>query len=246
MKAHNLTLFILAFVFNLSMLIALLLMAVDSASFARAFYAKQYRELNTAAEIGITESDLDLATEQLLDYIQDKTEQLDLRVTLQNIDGKPQELMFNQRELDHMVDVQALYLTAMTVRNVLLGLAAAALLFLLFLARVSKNLQVCKSIRQGMGSALVLFLLLIGAIAAYAVVDFNGFWTRFHLLFFSNDLWILDPRTDRLIMMVPSEFFFALVSKILLSAVAALLAYSGLAFAITWYCEKKKKNSSQT
>lgn len=243
MKTNTRTVFVLAFLLNLSLLIALLLTAVDVSSFSRAFYAKQYRELSTAKEIGITQTDLDLATEQLLDYIQNKTEHLDLAVILENVEGKPNVKMFNQREIDHMVDVRALYLEAMLVRNILLGFAAAILLSLIWRIHSETNPEICRTLRRSLGLALLIFLVLIAAIATYAALDFNAFWTRFHLLFFSNDLWILDPRTDRLIMMVPSAFFFALVQKILITSVAALLVYSGLVFTVTWSCEKMKKKA---
>lgn len=58
------------------------------------------------------------------------------------------------------------------------------------------------------------FLAVIVVILLLAVVDFSSFWTTFHKIFFRNQLWILDPSTDILIMMVPSQFFFDLVTKI--------------------------------
>ena len=58
------------------------------------------------------------------------------------------------------------------------------------------------------------FLLLFGLLALFAALDFNTFWTNFHRVFFTNDLWLLDPRTDILIQMVPGQFFFDLVMRI--------------------------------
>ncbi len=54
----------------------------------------------------------------------------------------------------------------------------------------------------------------VGAVAVWAAVDFNAFWINFHKLFFTNDLWLLDPAKSVLINMVPSQFFFDLVMRI--------------------------------
>ena len=45
------------------------------------------------------------------------------------------------------------------------------------------------------------------AIGIYAIVDFSSLFWNFHLLFFDNDLWILDGATDIMIQMFPEAFF---------------------------------------
>lgn len=67
----------------------------------------------------------------LLDYTQGKRGNLDVQAV---INGQVQEV-FNQREKDHMVDVQALYLNAMSVRN----LAAAIVIVGLGLLVMKKD-----------------------------------------------------------------------------------------------------------
>ncbi|MFQ9799458.1 MAG: DUF1461 domain-containing protein [Clostridia bacterium] len=37
--------------------------------------------------------------------------------------------------------------------------------------------------------------------------DFNRYFTIFHLLFFDNDLWILNPATDLMINIVAGTLF---------------------------------------
>lgn len=52
--------------------------------------------------------------------------------------------------------------------------------------------------------------LFIGGMAGLALLvstDFTKYFTYFHLLFFDNDLWILNPKTDLLINIVPEGFF---------------------------------------
>ena len=83
-------------------------------AFNDSFYAHEY-EINHVKEvIGISCDDLNKATEVLLDYIKDDIDNLDVEVV---INGQ-QKQMYNQREIDHMVDVKALYLN---VRNISYG-----------------------------------------------------------------------------------------------------------------------------
>ena len=51
----------------------------------------------------------------------------------------------------------------------------------------------------------------VGLVLSVGLISFVGFsnlFTAFHVVSFSNDLWILDPRTDYLIRMFPEGFFF--------------------------------------
>jgi integral membrane protein (TIGR01906 family) len=47
----------------------------------------------------------------------------------------------------------------------------------------------------------------VAAVGAFAITGFDEAWTRFHEIAFSNDLWRLDPDTDRLIQMFPEPFW---------------------------------------
>ena len=58
--------------------------------------------------------------------------------------------------------------------------------------------------------------LLLVIIALLAYIDFNKYFTYFHLIFFSNDLWILNPETDLMIQMLPEDFFIGIAIKIMI------------------------------
>lgn len=55
----------------------------------------------------------------------------------------------------------------------------------------------------GTGIFFAAALLIAGIIST----DFSKYFVVFHKIFFSNDLWILDPSTDMLINIVPEPFF---------------------------------------
>jgi len=83
---------------------------------------------------------------------------------------------------------------------------------------------------RGIVNASIVFGVILAFVAVYAIVDFYGFWTQFHQLFFRNDLWLLDPNTDNLILMVPEPFFFALVFRIVGGFSLSLILINVLAY----------------
>lgn len=143
----------------------------------------------------------------LLDYIVDHRDDLDYKLE----SGEP---MFNQREIDHMVDVKNLYLGAKSI--FILSIIVFLAITLYFLIKLKFN-EFLFTFKQSFRSSFMIFGLVLGLIGIYALVDFSGFWTNFHHLFFRNDLWLLNPATDRLIQMVPLPFFTQLVVRILFS-----------------------------
>jgi integral membrane protein (TIGR01906 family) len=62
-------------------------------------------------------------------------------------------------------------------------------------------------------------------------VDFGDAFVQFHLVAFSNDLWILDPTRDHLLMLFPEGFWFDATMRIagLTALEAAALAVLGAA-----------------
>jgi len=218
----------IAYVF---LFVGFIITAVDQMSFDQGFYQRFYTQNNTAQDIGISEEDLWKATTELLDYTRGKIDDLDVMVTVAN-QSVP---MFNQREVDHMVDVVELYSRAIFIRN---------LLVILFLLVIIVDIIVNKKAmikKQWMAAqkATVLLLIVITGISAIAYFDFYSFWTVFHQILFSNDLWLLNPATDRLIMMVPLPFFIALVTRVIIRSITLI----GLTAVITAILARKSKRS---
>lgn len=217
----------ISYLFSLALIVFLLLSAVDYCCFDQKFYLEQYQKLNTAETIGVSAETLNQMTSVLLDYLRDEEKTLELVAKVQ---GSEREV-FNEREIKHMVDVRALYQNAMMVRDL------CGLLLVLSLA-VSLLLDEEKKLFWAFKRIFILFMAVFLALLLVAIVDFDFFWTNFHYIFFAgNDLWLLDPRTDILIMMVPLEFFNALVMRIVGFFFASLAAAALLLF-----CIKKVNN----
>ena len=213
---------ILSAVCGVFVVLGVILNFVNFFCFQKSFYQREYQKLDTAEQIGMSGADLQAATDALLDYLRGKREDLHVQATI----GGQQREVFNQREILHMADVRTLYLWAMRIGNGLLILAAAFYLWAWIGGRDKA------AVLGGYLQGNYILLGLIAALGIYAALDFNSFWTGFHKIFFTNDLWLLDPRTDILIQMVPEQFFFDLVMRIVVSAaviIAVLMVAAHLA-----------------
>lgn len=217
---------ILSIVCGLMLISALFLTSIFQECFNTNLYYDLYKGLNRAQEIGMSFNDLMMVNANLLDYIMDKRENLDMTA---EINGQEREV-FNEKEKEHMVDVKLLYLTAKKLRDILL-VTSLLLIAIIFLIRRKIALR---SVALGYVRASYLFLAVVIFLAAYALLNFNQFWLQFHELLFTNDLWLLDPNTDILIQMVPSEFFYALVKEILIT----FAKWFGASFLAAWLLKK--------
>ncbi len=215
---------------SLSFLIFSLLEMIDYNCFNNAFYQEFYAQNNTAVQIGISEEDLNEMTDTLLAYLRDDRENLSVKISDngQTVEG------FNDREKAHMVDVKILYENVMTVRNILFITSLVCAIYMF----INKAKHRLKDLKKMYLNAFGFLMAIILALGTYIITDFNSFWTNFHHIFFSNDLWLLNPATDRLIMMVPLNFFYTLVSNIIIMTIVIW----AFAYFIIWLLERREIN----
>ena len=72
--------------------------------------------------------------------------------------------------------------------------------------------------------------------------DFTRYFTIFHQIFFDNDLWILDPRTDLLINIVPEPFFVDTAARIGLLFGGSVLILFAACF--LWLYRQKRNHAA--
>ena len=189
--------------------IVLIVSVLQFTAFNLDFYKEQYASRDTAQMIGISENDLMHVTDVLLHYTSGQHADMNVEAT---VNGTLQPF-YNQREIDHMVDVRNLYLNVIMIRNILLIFAIVNIIALFVLKRKA-TLALLQFGLTWVSVGLGALLLIIGS---FAVINFDAFWTAFHHLFFSNnDLWLLDPSTDNLINLVPERFFIDLILMIVI------------------------------
>ena len=103
-----------------------ILFSVFTVANTNSFYTKQYIAVGAEKATGMSIEDLDKTTAMLLDYLNDRRDDLNLEVEKW---GKAEQV-FDDRETSHMVDVKNLYATAAKVMYISLALSAGILIYL--------------------------------------------------------------------------------------------------------------------
>ena len=217
-------------IYRLAMMLFILAMfitVIDLNAFNLSYYEKMYEQEKVAETLGLDDDTVMNATHIMLDYLKDRRTDMDYRMS----DGSP---YYSQRELDHMVDVKNLYQGALLFRNIALLVSLSVMIY----AVIKKSF--C-DLKEASTWSLSVLSVVFFALGLYAWVDFDRFWINFHEVFFTNDLWLLDPAVDRLISMVPLPFFMGLVLRIVLSLVLVL----GLSVLVYLYFRKKCYDDSR-
>ncbi len=131
---------------------------------------------------------------------------------------------FNTREQTHMADCLQLFHLC---RGIMLLSAAVTCGCILALVMGKKWGRGTVGFLTGNGLVLLLCLTLV----AWGLADFEGLFVRFHQTFFSNDLWLLNPQTDLLIRLMPTQFFVdwaAVIAGLWLAALTVATVGAGI------------------
>ena len=184
--------------------------------------------LGTASKLKISEKDLNYTVNYIYDYLEDKRTKLDLVL---NIDGK-KEYFFTNNELIHMDDVKNIYSSYFYFTNIV---------FVVFLVSLVINFFHKVNIFENGKKITIIFSCFISFIVLFFValiINFNNLWTFIHVLLFDNDLWMLNPYSDRLLMLFPKDFFINPIFKSIICYVFFLISL----IVCLVYCKRKIKN----
>lgn len=201
--------------------IVLLLSILQVYTFNKNFYLKEFKKYNIVETTKIELEDLDKITVKMIGYLKNKENNLNIKV---EINRKISEV-FGEREKEHMIDVKKIFQKGHIFRN-------TGFLFLIIsifvLIKTSKNIyiDIYKSLLGSSIISLVAMLLLFILIK----IDFYKYFTYFHKIFFDNDLWILDEKTDVLLQMLPLGFFIDISTIVISWFVGIILALGILSF----------------
>ena len=190
----------------LLIIIAVLFTSLQICVNQRSWYYESYVKYGTAKETLISDEEMMEAIFRLIDYMEGRADSIQLSVTEA---GQTVE-MYNRQEIDHMVDVRALYQAWRAVRTY--GGILAAMIIAVCMATLPKGERMGMLCRGFLIAAVVFGAVLI-ALGIWVAVDFNSFWTEFHHLFFTNDLWLMDYRTCRMIRICPLQLFNDIVVR---------------------------------
>lgn len=194
-------------------------------------YRNGFEKYNISEATGLDKAELEKVASGLIGYFNSGDEYISLTVIKA---GEPLEL-FNQREVVHLKDVKTL---VKLNQRLLMGTAAYVGVY----AGISLFWQRKRYRRQLAWSTVIGSSIAMGIIIALGagsiLLDFSDLFTRFHLIAFTNELWMLDPATDYLIMLFPEGFWYdsaVLLGQITTAAAGTLCGIGGI------YLKRTKK-----
>ncbi len=182
------------------------------------WYQKEYEKYNVKVDLEMEMDDIMDVTHEMMAYLRGNREDLVVRTM---VNGMEQEF-FNDREKAHMVDVKNLFLGGLDLR---LGAGVVFVAAIVILAFSKADWK--KILPQCFIFGLAGFIGVMAIFALLCISDFTKYFTIFHEIFFDNDLWLLDWRTDLMIRMLPEGFFSDMVIRIGSIFVGFLVVFLG-------------------
>lgn len=224
---------ILGLIAAIAMIVVLLITSFEIAAYSNFdWYLKEYKKYEVLEDLEMEAEDVMYVTEEMMAYLRGNREDLVVETI---VDGKTREF-FNDREKAHMADVKNLFLGGLDLRLGAVTMIVGVMIVLVFSKANWKKL-LPQSFLTGVGG----FIVLLGIFAGLIAKDFHKYFFLFHEIFFDNDLWLLDPKTDLMIRMLPEGFFFDMVVRISVCFTILLITML-LISTITLTRENHKKN----
>lgn len=203
---------ILAVLLIISISLSCLLIAVELNAFNLNLYKKSFKKHNTHIRTGKEFEELEGIGKDLTLYLDNKASNEIL------------EPNFNRREILHMEDVKELFIWGKLLRTISVVLAIA-LGFYFYSKREKKY---AKFTFIGLFANWIILM----ALGLMIYFNFNKYFTIFHHIFFTNDLWLLNPKTDLLIQMLPEDFFMTMATRIVVFFLVFLSTIQGILYII--------------
>lgn len=197
---------ILGVILSFAVIMILLISSFQAAMYMDfSFYEKEYEKYDVLSDLNMKMEDVMYVTHEMMDYLKGDRENLEVITT---VEGKEQDF-FNEQDKLHMADVQGLFIGGLNLRTGSL-IVLLVCLILLILTKGNWKYIIPRAFQIALGIS--------GAAAAILAFlfsrDFTAAFTKFHEIFFTNDLWIFDPATDYMIRMLPEGLFFDFVIRI--------------------------------
>lgn len=199
-------------VFILALPIALVTTNIRLLANAPLVYDYAFDRYDAEEATGLSRADLDATAKALRTYFNNDETTFYQPVTE---DGLTRSV-FNARETEHMEDVKGLFVWVNRLQEASVIFALVYVVGFFVWARDGNVRQLAGQCLVG----LVMGVLAVGSVGVFAAFGFDAAFTRFHEIFFRNDLWRLDPSTDHLIQMFPEPFWRDMT--VLLGAMCAL------------------------
>ncbi|MCX8095065.1 MAG: TIGR01906 family membrane protein [Caldisericia bacterium] len=177
--------------------ITLLLLFTLSIAFSKNYYMLEFQRIKPEATLNIDPKYIRYAAQVIPEYLMGKRNNLDIP-GFKNF--------FNEKELLHMEDVKNIF------KYTIISSIVFSFLIILLIKKEDLPYIFIYSLIP-----IIIFILIV------FIFSFDQSFTIFHKIFFKNDLWLLDPEKDRLIVLLPIEFFIRSFTRIIYLTIITLL-----------------------
>ena len=169
-------------------------------------YQKGFDKYHISTKTGISSDNLTDVSRQIQRYFNSTDEPLFVKTKILG----DERILFNDREATHMRDVKKLIHLVYS----LMMISGIYIVGTIIWSRISgpKWPFYTRPLIIAYGGYLTILSVL--SLGFLSLTGFDKVFVTFHEISFSNDLWILDPRTDYLIMLFPFGFWFDTTIKI--------------------------------
>ncbi len=217
---HAVTILLAVLMFSAILLLSVFYWATNAGYYQQAQMRNQVSEV-----VGLPQTKINIINDHIIDYLKLKTDDLQLNL---NHDQRTIEV-FNDKELEHMRDVRQLFIYG----YIFLGISVAVLAAVLIITFYKRALKYFRRITVITPLILVIISIIVIAVV---LVDFNYWFTIFHQISFTNELWLLDPQQDILIQIMPLDFFSRIFIRIIITTITGLAAVfvMGLTIVRVW------------
>lgn len=202
------------FIYGLSFVLLALTFSIAIPILWRDFYYLHIDLLNIVKATGVSRSDLIYSFNKLMDSLVFYKE-FGEGVFEYSVSG-----------MNHFLDCRILF----TLDLVTLPISFVVFLVYFILIKTKKIIVYRPAGMSILFYASFVPILLLGALAIYALIDVNSAYTFFHaVLFPGKDNWVFNPRTDPIINALPEQFFLdcgILIFSVLLLVLLVVIIYN--------------------
>ena len=179
----------------LSLFVLPVALSVRYTATSASWWERGFERYDATRRTGLPQDEVLRVAAETREYLANDDERLNVTV-----DGAP---FYSEREILHMIDVKRLMSRVYDAGWAALGFIIA------FVAAViwRRRGQAARILAQSTLSACGIVTTLVMILGVLGLTGFDSAFRRFHLIFFTNDLWQLDS-SDGLIQLFPQRFFF--------------------------------------
>lgn len=162
------------------------------------FFMKKYKEggYQIAKKLKVSEKTFSVIIKDMISYCKKES-----------ASGKVD--FFNPKEISHLQDIYRM----LQWNKWLVIVLAISVMCLLIILKHNRSLKIIPGIFLKSEIVVLGIILLLGLIA---FVDMKTFINKTHLIIFTNNLWIMNPVTDKIVYFFPMKFFGQILKYLLL------------------------------